>query len=56
MTRIQLELPEERLHELERDFSRRGRRLTVTGLEQHQAVSAHPLAARWNLTLQPEVV
>lgn len=36
----------EKLHELEREFEQRGRRLTVTGLEQHQPLSAHPHAAR----------
>lgn len=36
----------EKLHELERDFAERGKTLIVIGLEEHTAVSQHPLAAR----------
>ncbi|WNG34982.1 SulP family inorganic anion transporter [Archangium violaceum] len=36
----------ERLHELEGEFSREGRRLHIRGLEQHRSLSPHPLSAR----------
>ncbi len=36
----------EKLHQLEREFAEAGKRLTVTGLDDHRALSAHPLAAR----------
>ncbi|MET0285552.1 MAG: SulP family inorganic anion transporter [Polyangiales bacterium] len=36
----------EKLHELERDWQRGGRTLRVAGLDAHERVSAHPLAAR----------
>ena len=36
----------EKLHQLEQEFAEAGKRLTVTGLENHRAMSAHPLAAR----------
>jgi len=36
----------ERLHELEQEFSRQGRRLHIRGLEQHRSFSTHPLSAR----------
>jgi hypothetical protein len=36
----------ERLHELEEEFSRQGRRLHIRGLEQHRSFSTHPLSAR----------
>lgn len=36
----------EKLHELEREFSLRGHKLTVTGLEHHRPSSDHPRAAR----------
>jgi MFS superfamily sulfate permease-like transporter len=36
----------EKLHEMERDFEQLGRRLHVTGLDEHEAVSRHPHAAR----------
>jgi MFS superfamily sulfate permease-like transporter len=36
----------EKLHEMERDFHEHQRRFEVAGLEQHRAVSPHPLAAR----------
>lgn len=36
----------ERLHELEDEFSREGRHLSIRGLEQHRSLSAHPLSAR----------
>ncbi len=38
----------EKLHELERDWARDGRCLRVAGLEAHERVSQHPLAARRN--------
>jgi MFS superfamily sulfate permease-like transporter len=36
----------EKLHEMEQDFEQAGLRLEVTGLEGHQQLSDHPLAAR----------
>ena len=36
----------EKLHQLEQEFAESGKRLTVTGLENHTAMSEHPLAAR----------
>lgn len=36
----------ERLHELEHEFAQQGRHLRILGLEQHQGLSKHPLAAR----------
>jgi MFS superfamily sulfate permease-like transporter len=36
----------EKLHELEREFSEAGKRLSVVGLEEHTPLSAHPQAAR----------
>jgi len=36
----------EKLHELEQEWAREGRHLQVTGLEAHESVSEHPLAAR----------
>jgi MFS superfamily sulfate permease-like transporter len=36
----------ERLHELQEEFAREGRRLHILGLDQHRSLSAHPLAAR----------
>jgi MFS superfamily sulfate permease-like transporter len=36
----------EKLHELEQEWAREGRSLLVTGLEAHECVSEHPLAAR----------
>ena len=36
----------EKLHQLEQEFAEAGKRLTVTGLDNHRALSAHPLAAR----------
>jgi len=36
----------EKLHELEAEFERRGRRLEVTGLHEHWAFSKHPKATR----------
>ncbi|HEY6877568.1 MAG TPA: SulP family inorganic anion transporter [Polyangiales bacterium] len=38
----------EKLHELESDWAREGRTLRVAGLDAHERVSAHPLAARRN--------
>lgn len=38
----------EKLHHLEEDFRRAGRMLTIVGLDEHEALSAHPLAARHN--------
>ena len=36
----------EKLHDLERDFEAKGLKLTVVGLDQHIALSEHPLSAR----------
>lgn len=36
----------EKLHHLRHDFERDGRKLSVVGLEEHEPLSAHPLAAR----------
>lgn len=36
----------EKLHELEGEWGRAGRQLIVTGLEQHECVSEHPLGTR----------
>ncbi|QRO00229.1 SulP family inorganic anion transporter [Archangium violaceum] len=36
----------ERLHELEGEFSRQGRQLHISGLDQHRSFSSHPLSAR----------
>lgn len=36
----------EKLHQLEREFARTGKRLTIVGLENHTPLSPHPLAAR----------
>jgi MFS superfamily sulfate permease-like transporter len=36
----------EKLHELEREFAERGRKLTVAGLAEHASTSSHPHAAR----------
>jgi MFS superfamily sulfate permease-like transporter len=36
----------EKLHELEREFAERGRKLTVAGLAAHASTSSHPHAAR----------
>jgi MFS superfamily sulfate permease-like transporter len=36
----------EKLHELEREFAERGKRLSVIGLEKHVPLSKHPHAAR----------
>lgn len=38
----------EKLHELEREFAERGKRLSVIGLEEHTPLATHPLAARKN--------
>ncbi len=48
----------EKLHELQEEWQREGRQLVVQGLEQHQSVSEHPLAARRkkiNVTAAPAV-
>src|SRR5262249_54099826 len=39
----------EKLHELEAEFKRDGKKLEVVGLEQHTACSSHPFAARRRL-------
>jgi MFS superfamily sulfate permease-like transporter len=39
----------EKLHELEREFAQRGRKLVVIGLEEHEPQSSHPRAARRRL-------
>jgi len=36
----------EKLHVMEAEFRQSGRSLLITGLEEHKALSAHPLAAR----------
>jgi MFS superfamily sulfate permease-like transporter len=36
----------ERIHELEQEFERSGRRLVVVGLHAHETYSSHPLSAR----------
>jgi MFS superfamily sulfate permease-like transporter len=36
----------EKLHELEREFAERVRKLIIRGLDQHEALSSHPHAAR----------
>ena len=36
----------ERLHELEHEFAQQGRHLHIRGLDGHQSLSQHPLAAR----------
>lgn len=36
----------EKLHQMEHEFAESGKKLTVTGLDNHKAMSAHPLAAR----------
>lgn len=36
----------EKLHEMEREFENRQRKLTIIGLEAHQSLSKHPLATR----------
>ena len=36
----------EKLHQLGEDFAHAGKRLTVTGLDNHRPLSEHPLAAR----------
>ena len=36
----------EKLHHLREDWERDGRELRVIGLEEHEALSSHPLAAR----------
>jgi MFS superfamily sulfate permease-like transporter len=36
----------EKLHELEDEYKREGRKLEVTGLDGHKGLSTHPLAAR----------
>lgn len=36
----------EKLHELEQDFEREGRKLEIRGLDEHAGLSNHPLAAR----------
>jgi MFS superfamily sulfate permease-like transporter len=36
----------EKLHDLQREFAEAGKRLSVMGLELHQPLSSHPLAAR----------
>jgi len=36
----------EKLHQLERELSEAGKRLTVAGLDNHTPMSSHPLAAR----------
>jgi hypothetical protein len=36
----------DKLHQMEHEFAESGKKLTVTGLDNHKAMSAHPLAAR----------
>jgi MFS superfamily sulfate permease-like transporter len=46
----------EKLHELEAEAERAGRKLEVTGLDGHESLSAHPLAARKKATIGSGVV
>jgi hypothetical protein len=43
----------EKLHVMEAEFRQNGRSLLITGLEQHKALSTHPLAARKKLGSAP---
>jgi len=43
----------EKLHQLEDDFARAGKRLSVIGLDSHVPLSKHPLAARKSAEREP---
>ena len=43
----------EKLHELQRDFASKGSEMTIVGLDQHIALSEHPLSARRRGVVQP---
>ncbi len=42
----------EKLHQLEREFAEAGKRLVISGLENHRSMSNHPFAARKNVGVQ----